>query len=315
MAASVKVRGGASGPVLTGTPGNALIIDADGQSVTSTPIGPGAGVVSWNGRTNIVVPVANDYKASQVQNDSTVAGAEVSDALDTLKGQLFQVAGTPQIGFVVGWDGTQPVWEAVPVAFAINSFAKVGSTLVLAGATVATPSFTASYNQAATAVTLTDTLGHSDPIALPGTAFVSPHSFTLATYGASVTFTDTASSALGSAARSVTLSAGNNVYTGAIADPGGGGYTNAFITALGATLKQAPSGTYAYNATAGQSCFFAARSAFGLTVANFTVGGFPFACSLVAAAVAVTNANGVTENYDLFRSDNTGLGAFNLVEA
>jgi hypothetical protein len=268
MPASVVLRGSSSGPVLTGTPGNALVIDTNGRSVTTSPIAPG-----------------------------------------------FAVAGAPAIGKVVGWDGTQPIWEDVPTAFAIDSFAKVGASLVLAGATVATPSFTASYNQVATAVTLTDTEAHSDAITLPGTAFASPHSFTKTAYGASVTFTDTASSALGSAARGVTLSWGQNVYFGSVVDPGGGGYTAAFITALAARLNLAPAGSYAYNASALQSCFWAARSAFGLTTANFTVNGFPFACSIVAAGVAVTNANGVVENYDLFRSDNIGLAAFNLVEA
>lgn len=226
----------------------------------------------------------------------------------------FVVAGTPAIGKVVGWDGTQPVWEPVPTAFAINSFALTGASLVLAGATVATPGFTAAYNQPATAVTLTDTNGNSDAIALPGTAFNSPHSFPLATFGASVTFTDTASSPLGSAARTASITAGENVYFGSAVDPGGGGYNSAFANSLGAVLKLAPAGAYAYNAGAGASAFFIARAAFGLTVANFTVGGLLFACSKVATA-NVTNANGVTESMDFFRSDNTGLGPFTLVEA
>lgn len=227
----------------------------------------------------------------------------------------FAVGGTPAIGKVVGYDGTQPIWEAVPTAFAITGFAKSGATLVLVGATVANPSFTASYNQPATAVTLSDTDGNSDAIALPATAFASPHSFTKNTYGQSVTFTDTATGATGSGAASATLSWGENVYTGSAVDPGGGGYNAAFITALAPTLKLGPQGTYAENASALQSVFFATRSAFGLTTANFFVGGFPFACSVVAAGVAITNANGITENFDLFRSDNIGLGAFSLVVA
>lgn len=225
----------------------------------------------------------------------------------------FVVSGTPAIGKVVGWDGVQPIWEPVPTAFAIISFVKTGATLFLAGASVVNPAFTASYNQAATAVTLTDTEGNTDIIALPGTALVSPHTVTKTVYGASVTYTDTASSPMGSAAAGVTLTWGQNVFFGSIVDPGV--YNNAFITALAATLKLAPNGTYAYNASALQNCFFCARTAFGLTTANFTVGGFPFACSRIATAVAVTNANGVIENYDVFRSDNIGLGAFNLVEA
>lgn len=225
----------------------------------------------------------------------------------------FVVAGTPAIGKVIGYDGTQPIWEAVPTAFDIAAFGKTGATLVLAGASVVSPAFTAAYNQAATAANLTDTEGNNDVIALPATAFVSPHTFTKTAYGVSVTFTLHASSPLGADTAGAAISWGQNVYFGSIVDPGV--YNNAFIIALAATLKLAPAGTYAYNASALQSCFFCTRTAFGLTTANFTVGGFPFACSRVATGVAVTNTNGVVENYDVFRSDNVGLGAFNLVEA
>lgn len=226
----------------------------------------------------------------------------------------FAVAGTPAIGKVVGWDGTQPIWESVPTAFAITGFAKSGATLVLVGATVATPSFVASYNQAATAVTLSDTDGNSDAIALPGTAIVSPHSFTKTVYGQSVTFTDTATGPTGSAAANVVLSWGQDVFFGSAVDPGAGGYNSAFANSLGAVLKLAPTGTYAFNTGGSQNAFIMVRSAFGYTPASFTVNQFPFACSKVATA-SVTNANGIAENFDFFRSDNVGLGAFNLVSA
>jgi len=213
--------------------------------------------------------------------------------------------------------GVGATWLALTTltAFDITSFGLTGSTLVLAGASVVNPAFAASYNAAATAVTLTDTEGHSDVIALPGTAFVSPHTFTKTAYGAVVSFTDSANGPPGTGSDTAVASItwGQNVFYGAAVDPGV--YNSAFVTSLTATLKLAPAGTYAYNAGATQSCFFCTRTAFGLTTANFTVNGFPFACSKVAAAVAVTNANGVVENYDVFRSDNIGLGAFSLVEA
>ena len=199
--------------------------------------------------------------------------------------------------------------------FDITAFGLTGSTLVLAGASVVNPAFSAAYNQAATAVQLTDTEGNNDAIALPGTAFVSPHTFTKTVYGASVSFTNSATgpTGTGSDTAGASISWGQNVFYGDVVDPGV--YNNAFITGLTASLKLAPAGTYAYNASALESCFFCTRTAFGLTPANFTVGGFPFACSMVATGVAVTNAEGVVENYDVFRSDNVGLGAFNLVEA
>lgn len=48
------------------------------------PIPGGAGVTSWNSRTGAVVPVAGDYAASQITNDSSVPGADVAAALDEL---------------------------------------------------------------------------------------------------------------------------------------------------------------------------------------------------------------------------------------
>ncbi len=315
MTAFLALRSGNSGPEFVGTNHLDVVLwDATLRKWFVGSIGGGGGVTSVFGRPGpAIVAQTGDYDSDQIDNLSTVPGASVSDALDDVLA-LATVAGTPQIGYVIGWDGTQKIWGPVPTAFAINSFATTGATLVLAGATVVNPGFTASYNQAAAAVTLTDSVGHSDPISLPGTAFISPHSFPLAAYGSAVTFTDTASSPLGSAARNVTITAGQLVYFGSAVDPGGGGYTDAFLKSFGSVLKLAPAGTYAYNASALQSCFFGVRAAAGVTPSNLTVNGFPFACSVVAT-ISDTNANGVVENYTLIRSDNVGLGSFNLVEA
>jgi hypothetical protein len=239
------------------------------------------------------------------------------DASDTTPGflgvKLLVGAGLQLTVLNVG--GNEALQLDLLTAFAITGFGLTGSSLVLAGATVTNPAFAASYNQAATAVSLTDTEGNNDVIALPGTAIVSPHAFTKTAYGASVSFTDhaTGPTGTGSATAGASLFWGQNVYTGSAVDTGV--YNAAFITALAATLKLGPQGTYAEAPTAPQSVFFCTRTAFGLTVANFSVGGFPFACSRVATGVAVTNANGVTENYDVFRSDNVGLAPFNLVVA
>lgn len=248
-------------------------------------------------------------------------GSKVSvDSSDTTSDFLASklVAGTSISLTVLNPGGAEQLQINLLTAFAITGFAKTGASVVLAGAAIANPTFNASYNQAATAVNLTDTEGNNDVITLPATAFVSPHTFTKTVYGATETFTlhATGPAGTGSATASFTLHWGQEVYFGSVVDPGGGGYTNAFITALpNGQPVLSPAGTYAYNASSLQSCFFCTRTAYGLTPANFTVGGFPFACSMVATGVAVTNANGVVENYDVFRSDNVGLGAFNLVEA
>lgn len=208
--------------------------------------------------------------------------------------------------------GNEQIQIGLFVAFAITGFGLTGTNLLLVGASDVSPGFAASYNQLATAVSLTDTEGNNDVIALPGTAFVSPHTFTKNVFGQSVTFTVHASNANGAATASVSVSWGQNVFFGSAVDPGV--YNTAFLNTLTASLRLAPNGNYNYNASALQSCFWAARAGFGLTPANFTVGGFPFACSKVAT-FNYTNANSIVESYDLFRSDNIGLGAFTLVEA
>jgi hypothetical protein len=227
-------------------------------------------------------------------------------------GSSFVVAGTPAVGKVVGWDGSQPIWEAVPTAFDITGFGLTGASLVLAGATVTNPGFNAAYNQAAAAANLTDSEGNNDALTLPATSFISPHAVTKSVYGGAWNFTLHASSPLGSDTAGAGIFWGQNVYYGSAVDPGV--YNSAFANSLTAALKAGPQGSYGFNTPVGQSAFFIVRAPFGLTPANFTVGGFPFACSVVGTA-NVTNTNGVVESYTFFRSDNTGLGAFTLVEA
>jgi hypothetical protein len=215
-------------------------------------------------------------------------------------------------GNVILASGGLAVWGPVPTAFAINSFSH-SPTLVQVGQTVTNPAFTASYNQTPTAATLTDTEGHSDNVIGTPTAFNSPHVFTKTVFNQSVTFTLTASNALGSANAGVTITWGENVYFGAQV---AGTINQAFITALTAALKTSASGSYAISAGApgaNKTSYFCALTSIGLTTASFTVGGFPFACSKVGSSIPVTNAQGITENFDVFGSDNVGLGDFNLV--
>lgn len=184
--------------------------------------------------------------------------------------------------------------------------------LLQAGASVVNPAFTATYTITPTTAILTDTEAHTDDVTSTPTSFVSPHTFTKSVYGQSVTFTLSATSpdADGSANTGITWV--QKVWWGAVVDPGSG-YNSAFINALSnSNLQAGPNGSFAVNATGGKSTFFATRTAFGLTTANFFVGAFPFAVSKVAAAVAYTNSNGVVENYDVWRSDNVDLGAFSF---
>lgn len=257
------------------------VLTPDGTTIIEPLVGPGRWIVEDSGGT-ITIPFPVAY----------------IDATAIPDGQVVQASG----GIAV--------WGAVPTAFEITSFALGVSSLVQVGSTVTNPTFTASYNQVPTSVVLTDTEGNTDVVTSTPNAFTSPHAFTKSTFGASVTFTDTASTSLGSDAATASLTWGQKVFYGAAV---AGTYNEAFIEALsGSALKTSPNGNYAINATVGKNAYFGALTALGLTVSDFFVGGFPFACSKVASAVSVTNTDGVTATYDLFGSDNTGLGSFTL---
>lgn len=214
-------------------------------------------------------------------------------------------------GYGVFASGGNAVWSPVPTAFDITGFALVGGiTLVEAGTTIVSPSFTASYNRTPIAATLTDSFSHSTDVTGTPTSFSSPYSDTLSAFGDTWSFTLTASDSLGSDSAGISIVAGQNVYYGARA---AAAINEAFIKSLTPSLRTSASGSYAISASAGQTSYFCALTALGLTTASFTVGGFPFACSKVGSAVNVTNAHGVTAAYDVFGSTNTGLGPFTLV--
>ncbi len=181
-----------------------------------------------------------------------------------------------------------------------------GASLVVLGSTVATPAFTAAYARTAAAAVLTDT-DATTPLSVIGTptTFASTGSFTKSTFGQSVTFTLTANEA-GSPSKTstATVTWAQLVYYGAAVP---GTLNEGFIQAL-ASSSLATSRARTFTATAGatQRIYYAFRSAFGTP--TFTVGGFTGGFTLAASAVPVTNAAGVTENYDIWASDNLNLG-------
>jgi hypothetical protein len=96
------------------------------------------------------------------------------------------------------------------------------------------------------------------------------------------------------------------VYHGASVS---GTYNAAFITGLASSnLQTSRVTTYTDNALAGQYLYFALPSSYGTPI--FWSGGLQYAGSLEASAVAVTNAQGIIQNYDLWRVSTTpGLGS------
>lgn len=97
----------------------------------------------------------------------------------------------------------------------------------------------------------------------------------------------------------------NRVCYGASAD---GTYDSDFINALAnRILSGTKARTFTVNAGDGQYIFYAIPTRLGTPA--FNVGGFDGGFTKVASAVNCTNASGYTETYDIWRSDNAGLGS------
>lgn len=102
----------------------------------------------------------------------------------------------------------------------------------------------------------------------------------------------------------------NGVYHGTAASPSL--IDSAFILKLTKTLQGAKGKTFTVNATAGQSIFYAIPTRYGTPA--FKVGGFDGGFTK-AATIQFTNASGYAESYDVWKSDNTGLGNTTVVVA
>lgn len=96
----------------------------------------------------------------------------------------------------------------------------------------------------------------------------------------------------------------NGVYWGVGADTGA--FDSAFVLALTKGLQASRGKTFTVNAGAGQHIYYAVPTRFGACA--FNVGGFDGGFGK-AATIEFTNASGYTESYDIYKSDNAGLGS------
>ena len=117
------------------------------------------------------------------------------------------------------------------------------------------------------------------------------------------TFTVVAADSRGSQTFTAVMRFCNGVYTGAAAAPAA--VDSAFIRTLTKTLQSGRSRTFTVNAAAGQYIWYACPAGYGTPV--FNVGGFDGGFSKVAT-LDYTNPSGYTESYQVWRSDNAGLG-------
>ncbi len=194
-------------------------------------------------------------------------------------------------------------------AYDITAFAAATSVLEV-GATATTPSFTAAHNKTPTSLSLTNNdNGENKNVVSTPTGFTSSQSYTKTTNNAAVTFTLTGSDGVDGDTRTTSISWRPRVYHGIGA---AGGNSEAFIEALASSALQSSRATsYTDNATGANHLYWAAPASYGTP--TFTVGGFEGGFSLVSNTISVTNANGVTQNYQLWVSDVAGLGSTAVV--
>lgn len=83
-------------------------------------------------------------------------------------------------------------------------------------------------------------------------------------------------------------------------------FDSAFILSLSKGLQASKAKTFTVNAEAGQHIYYAVPSRYG--TCGFNVGGFDGGFAK-AATIEFTNASGYAENYDIYKSDNAGLGS------
>lgn len=223
-------------------------------------------------------------------------------------GAMGNIADGDAIDDVATWDGNS--WIPAPRAgLAITVFSHIPA-LVEVGEAVDAPAFTASYNFTPTGATLRDDQGSPDKdvSATPNT-FESDESFSKSEFGAAVVFTLTASKGTLQTARTATITWGQKNFWGV--GPAGQG-DEAFIQALtGNVISTSRATSFTVTAGSAEKIYFAARTANGAPTFKDHATGFGIAISKVGD-FDVTNAHGVTEQYQLWESDNVGLGTITV---
>jgi len=234
-----------------------------------------------------------------------LSGTSVNQTVIGLQGRSIDST-APVDDFVLAWSASSNKWVPSPrTGITVNSLS-VSPSLVEVSQTVITPSFIASYSVTPTTATLTDNAGSSPKnITSTPTSFTSDGTFTKNSFGGSVIFTDTATYVATAGNRSVTLSWGQRNYWGVgTAGQTGGAFIISLATSQVSTSRNA---SVSVNAGASQKIYYATRTAYGLPVFKDHATGFAVAITK-SGDYSVTNSFGFVESYQLWESDNVGLG-------
>jgi len=211
-------------------------------------------------------------------------------------------------GYAVIEVGGVPAFRPIRQTYIVPGFSITGfggpPGVLEVGQTLTNPAFTASYTQAPSSATVIDNAGNPLlDVSLTPTAFTYLHSYTRTGNNSTVAWTLAAALGVENGSLSVSTTWRPRLYYGI--GPVGGS-DEAFIKALGSQpLAPSRNITFTVAPGSGQYIYYAAPTSYGTPtfIVNSFEGGFDF-----IATVAVTNAHGVTENYDLWRSHNPNLG-------
>jgi len=148
---AIRLYEASSGPELKGEhDGDVLTWDAATESWTPTPTAPG-GVTSVFGRLGAVTAQGGDYLASQIANDSGVAGASVRLALDNLAAEIAAIpSGVTSFNSRAG--AVVPAANDYSASQVSNNSGVAGATVAAALNTLAAGTGVTSFNTRAGAV-------------------------------------------------------------------------------------------------------------------------------------------------------------------
>lgn len=110
-----------------------------------------------------------------------------------------------------------------------------------------------------------------------------------------------------SLSKNVSVNFYNGIYYGVSSSVS---YNSGLINSLTKILSNSKGRTVNVNATSGQYIYYCLPSRLG--VPTFNVGGFEGGFELVST-ISFTNIYGYTENYDIYKSGNSGLGVTTVV--
>lgn len=244
--------------------------------------------------------------------DGDVTGTMGATVVSKVQGRTIDLAASPSSGYVLQWDGSKMVLGEAPyvVPLTIDTFVPTISSLVEVGTELADVSFTATYSVLPITGTLVDDVTMvTDTLVSPFAAFTKTGPFKKLVNGATATFTLEVVKGTQTKTSTSTLTWASKIFHGPAVPAA---YDATFVTALATSLVSA-SKAASYSDTAGalEYLYFALPASYGTP--TFFVGGFEGGFSLVAIEISVTNAHGITQNYNLWRSDNPNLGTTSVV--